>query len=570
VDHQYVKLNKDNITAEEYSNICEKNKNKLETAYKAVTQDVPKSFVKALHDPVWGEPSRVEWNTLIETKALVEVDKKLAYEEIKNGADLVILFPVYEEKIKDGILVKKVRLVGNGKTHYNAGDTYAPTPSREELFVLLHIAAMMDWDYVHLDEKRAFLNAKYKGKNKVFTKLRGDSKMYAVEGALYGLKTSPKDYGTTVRDRFTTMGFTRLHLCSCVFIKRDPKTNNILIIYDFVDDFIIFGNNTLSINQFINEFRLIVQTTEPIWNATSVLGMTLTRDRTKKIILIKLDTKISELGEKYELKNRRVRYQPMPRDGYLVNEYEFDDISEEKKRFLDEKETELYMQIVGSLIWITGVRKDIIFNVMYLSWFTKAPRMHHLIMAYYVMTYLYNSIDIPLVLGGEPDIHVNTYSDASLGTAPKGRSIRGEITSLNEKAGAIIAKSTSSQSVFDSSFGAELDGVSSAIKTMLRVLNILTEMGFTSSSNKIYSDNEAMINFIKGNSVAKGIRHLELRLWYVREEISKGNVDVFFKPGKDMPADQLTKILTRAEFEIFRDRIQGLKLLAPEKDLQEV
>jgi len=31
--------------------------------------------------------------------------------------------------------------------------------------------------------------------------------------------------------------------------------------------------------------------------------------------------------------------------------------------------------------------------------------------------------DLPLVLGGEEDIQVTTYTDASLGTAPKGRSV---------------------------------------------------------------------------------------------------------------------------------------------------
>ena len=51
----------------------------------------------------------------------------------------MILFPVYIEKIKDGQTVYKVRLVGNGKTHYNAGETYSPTPSKEELLILLHI-----------------------------------------------------------------------------------------------------------------------------------------------------------------------------------------------------------------------------------------------------------------------------------------------------------------------------------------------------------------------------------------------------------------------------------------------
>jgi hypothetical protein len=109
--------------------------------------------------------------------------------------------------------------------------------------------------------------------------------------------------------------------------------------------------------------------------------------------------------------------------------------------------------------------------------------------------------------------------------------------------------------------GAELDGLSGAMKTTNRLINILSEMGINSAKNTIYSDNEAMINFVKGTAVAKGIRHLELRLWYFREEVSRGKVDVFFMPGKDMPADQLTKILTRADFEQFRERVLGLKLL---------
>lgn len=335
LDNTYIKISSEN---ENNNNLKNTDEDSNQIAYKAVTNNVPKTFTKALHDPVWGEPSRTEWNTLIETKALVEVDKHLAYKQISEGADLVILFPVYEEKLKDGALIKKVRLVGNGKTHYNAGDTYAPTPSKEELFVLLHHAAVNDWDYVHIDEKRAFLNSKYRGKNKVFTKLRGEDKIYSVEGALYGLRTSPRDYGKTVEDRLINMGFTRLHLCSCVYIKKYPETNNIIIIYQFVDDFVCFSSLTSLLEQFISEFRSLAPTTDPIWNATNVLGMTITRDRVRKIILIKLDTKIKELGENYKLNERKIRYQPMPRDGYLVNDYEFEDCTEEKKRFLNTEE----------------------------------------------------------------------------------------------------------------------------------------------------------------------------------------------------------------------------------------
>ena len=130
-------------------------------AYVAVTKDVPKTFQDALSHPLWGTPSRVEWLQFLETQALVEVDPQMAYEKINaKKAQLVILFPVYESKIKDGKEVLKVRLVGDGSRQQTLANTYAATPSREELLLLLQLVASFDWEMVHLDEIRAFLNAK--------------------------------------------------------------------------------------------------------------------------------------------------------------------------------------------------------------------------------------------------------------------------------------------------------------------------------------------------------------------------------------------------------------------------
>ena len=70
-----------------------------------------------MSDPLWGGPARTEIGTLINTTAIVEVDRAVAMDCIKNhGADLVVLFPVYEKKVKDGVTVYKVRLVGDGRT----------------------------------------------------------------------------------------------------------------------------------------------------------------------------------------------------------------------------------------------------------------------------------------------------------------------------------------------------------------------------------------------------------------------------------------------------------------------
>jgi hypothetical protein len=462
--------------------------------------------------------------------------------------------------------VKKVRLVGNGRTQYHAGVTYSPTPSREELLVLLHIIGMLDWQYVHIDEKRAFLNAKHAGDNSVFAKFRGESQIYRVNNALYGLKTSPRDYNNEVATRLEGMGFKRLHLCSCMFVKRS-ESGAVVIIYDYVDDFVVTGSDTGVLNEFVSEFRDKVTTTEPIWNASMILGMELSRIREKRVILVRMAGKIEELAELHKVTEGRVKRVPMPQHGYIIDDYEYENMREEFGRFLDKAEVTEYLKLVGSLLWLTGVRLDIIFSVMYLTWFTKKPRVHHLNMAVYTVNYLYNTRDVPLVLGGRGQLKLIAYTDSSLGTGPQSRSVSGQFVRLGENAGGVFAKSTASHTVRLSSFESELDAASSAIKTVSKLMNRIREIGFELKDTPIlYSDNEAMIQFVHGEGVAKGVRHMELRMWYTREQYKKGEVKLEFMPGAQITADKFTKLGTKEEVSQFMYDVQGLKLLEDEKE----
>jgi hypothetical protein len=137
----------------------------------------------------------------------------------------------------------------------------------------------------------------------------------------------------------------------------------------------------------------------------------------------------------------------MPTSGYVVREQEIYHLPEAKRRVLDLREVKKYMSIVGNLIWIQGIRMDIIFAVLYLSWYTKQPLQHHLDMAYYVIGYLYNTCDMPLVLGGNTDINTLVYHDASHGTGPRSRSITGVLVKLHPDSGAVHAKSSAQSTV---------------------------------------------------------------------------------------------------------------------------
>ena len=527
-------------------------------------ENVPRSFTAALVDPVWGEPARTEKHTVTAaTGAIVQVNQDMAKEQIRKGAQVVRMLAVYEEKIKDGKLVRKVRLVADGRQHIKHGETYSSTPSREELLILLHLFACKKWEYYHVDEIRAFLNAPKRDiENKVYCRFSGDSKFYEIVKAVYGLKTASREYQDTVADRMVNiLGFQRLHMSSCIYVK--VVGNDMLIVYAYVDDFIIGGScNELTL-EFISGFREIATTTEPIKNAERLLGMIVKRDYEKSLVLITMNERIDDLVKKYPKAILRTRNVPMPTSGYLVREHEIEEhLSDEDKRFLNEEEISEYMSIVGSLIWIQGIRLDIIFAVLYLAWFTRCPRVHHMNMALYCIGYLNTTKDLPLVLGGDPVIRVYGYSDASLGTGPKSRSITGQLVKLSEKAGAVFAKASAQQTVRLSSFEAELDGLTSVMKSIMRINNILDELGIEREIfSTIKNDNKAMIEFVKGKGVAKGVRHIELRMWFTREKYQRGNIHLEHMPGKILPADKLTKLGNIEEHRSFVRTIMGHELL---------
>jgi hypothetical protein len=112
-----------------------------------------------------------------------------------------------------------------------------------------------------------------------------------------------------------------------------------------------------------------------------------------------------------------------------------------------------------------------------------------------------------------------------------------------------------------SSFESELDAATSAIKSLSRIATVLEELGIDTYPPLLYSDNEAMVNFVRGQGVAKGVRHIELRMWYTREQFKLGKFCFDYMPGKELPADKLTKLASREGHETFRHHILDLGLL---------
>ncbi len=101
------------------------------------------------------------------------------------------------------------------------------------------------------------------------------------------------------------------------------------------------------------------------------------------------------------------------------------------------------------------------------------------------------------------------------------------------------------------------------LKTLLRLRHVLRELlpDFPTQS-QIYSDNEALVNFINSDTpFAKGVRHVEMRQYFTRDTLLKGEFKLQHIKGTDIPADKLTKLGNVTEHQQFTRQILGLSLL---------
>jgi hypothetical protein len=267
-----------------------------------------------------------------------------------------------------------------------------------------------------------------------------------------------------------------------------------------VDDFIITGSSSNILQQVVSATRTHASTTTPALDPAAVLGIELERNKINKTISLTMRNKIMSLGKSIGIESEDQHISlPLPPHGYIIRSDDIQCMKDKMELSLQEKSE--YLRMVGSLIWISGVRPDILFATMYLSWNTRSPLVHHQRMARHCIQYLVNTAYMPMVLGGEipkEGLHVQAFTDASLGTAPKGKSVIAHLVKVQETSASIITKAKATTNVYLSSFESELDGYIVATRSVQRMKNIIELRIQLQHTATIYWDNLALVEFIKG------------------------------------------------------------------------
>jgi hypothetical protein len=207
-----------------------------------------------------------------------------------------------------------------------------------------------------------------------------------------------------------------------------------------------------------------------------------------------------------------------------------------------------YLQAVGSLMYLaTATRPDISYAVGVLARFSKNPGLQHWKAVKHLFRYLKGTLDLKLTYAPVPHSTelFTTYTDADhAGNPDNGRSTGGYIVKMGT--GAISWSSRLQVIVALSTTEAEYVASTSAGQEILWLRNLFTELGYTfTSPSTLHIDNHSALAVAKNPEHHGRMKHLDLRFYWLRNEVEKGTIALVHLRTDDMPADILTKALSR-------------------------
>ncbi|GJR28578.1 putative ribonuclease H-like domain-containing protein [Tanacetum coccineum] len=186
--------------------------------------------------------------------------------------------------------------------------------------------------------------------------------VYKVEKALFGLHQAPKAWYETLSTYLLDNGFKRGKIDKTLFIRRDK--GDILLVQVYVDD-IIFGSTKKSL---CTEFEKMMHKKfqmSSMGELTFFLGLQVKQKEDG--IFISQDKYVTEILKKFGFTNVKTASTPMETQKPLLKDEDGEEV-----------DVHLYRSMIGSLMYLTSLRPDIMFAVCACARYQVNPKVSHL------------------------------------------------------------------------------------------------------------------------------------------------------------------------------------------------
>ncbi|GJT34256.1 putative ribonuclease H-like domain-containing protein [Tanacetum coccineum] len=214
--------------------------------------------------------------------------------------------------------------------------------------------------------------------------------------ALYGLHQAPRAWYATLSTFLEKHGYRRGAIDKTLFLKKDKK--DIMLVQVYVDD-IIFGSIRKS---WCDEFKALMKgrfEMSSMGELTFFLGL-----QVKQIpdgIFISQDKYVAEMLKKFDLASVKNAITPMETKVALTKDEEAADV-----------DVHLYRSMIGSLMYLTASRPDIMFAVCACSRFRVTPKTSHLHAVKRIFKYLKGKPNLGLWYPKDSSFDLEAYSDS--------------------------------------------------------------------------------------------------------------------------------------------------------------
>ncbi|KAJ9551957.1 hypothetical protein OSB04_016002 [Centaurea solstitialis] len=410
------------------------------------------------------------------------------------------------KKDEDNIVVRnKARLVAKGYRQQEGIDyneTFAPVARIEAIRMFLAYAAHKDFTVYQMDVKTTFLNGVLKEEVYVsqpegFVDQDHPDHVYILDKALYGLKQAPRAWYDSLSQFLVGSGYSKGKIDNTLFIKREGE--HIMLVQIYVDD-IIFGSTCPNFCDTFSKLMMTRYEMSMMGELNFFLGL-----QVKQLsagIFINQAKYIKDILKKYNLENAKIMKTPMSPSCALDSDPDGTAV-----------DVTTYRGMIGSLMYLTASRPDIMFSTCLCARYQSKPKVSHLKAVKRIFRYLKGTVNLGLWYPKGSGYELTGYTDADHGGCKLDRkSTTGHIQFLGDKLVSWASKKQNCVSL--STAEAEYVAAASCCSQIIWMRTQLRDYGFKFDKIPIYCDSKSAIAISCNPVQHTKTKHIDIRMMW--------------------------------------------------------
>ena len=352
---------------------------------------------------------------------------------------------------------------------------------------------------------------------------------------MYGLKQAPKAWYDRLKAFLVKHEYKMGMVDNTLFTKK--KSSDLIIVQIYVDD-IIFGSTC---QDMCDDFAKIMHDEfemSMMGELNFFLGLQI--KQMEDGIFFNQSKYIKEMLKKFGLEESKPMKTPMSSDTKLTKEEACESVDSTK-----------YRGMIGSLLYLTASRPDIMFSVCLCARFQEDPKTSHLEAVKRIFRYIKGTTHLGLWYPKGTGIETVVYADSDhAGDYVDRKSTSGVCTFVGCCLTSWFSKKQTTLAI--STTEAEYVSAGKACQQALWMKQALVDYDIRLHDVPIMCDNKGAIDLSKNPVQHSRTKHIEIRHHFLRDNVQKGHISIEKVPSEENIADILTKPLKRETFNYLR------------------